>query len=177
MGDAIEGVKSLYTFAEKYLGPTPSNDLIVKAGFLGSQIYLDAKGTFGRFLDTGKYMVKAVKDAFVRDVINGDAKSRSQFISYVGTSFGIGLLGDKGLSKIGEAGAAAGKIGRIVPVEGIDAHHVGQKALMKDFVENYDLNTAPAINVPKVGHTIKGPNGIVSRSTKYFVSSSPLLLY
>jgi hypothetical protein len=33
-------------------------------------------------------------------------------------------------------------------------------------VKNYDLNTAPAINVPKVGHTISGPNGIVSRSTK-----------
>ncbi|WP_235989000.1 hypothetical protein [Aquibacillus kalidii] len=37
---------------------------------------------------------------------------------------------------------------------------------MKKLVDNYDLNTAPAINVPKVGHTIKGPNGIVSRSTK-----------
>ena len=37
---------------------------------------------------------------------------------------------------------------------------------MKKFVDGYDPNTAPAILVPKVGHTIKGPNGIVSRSTK-----------
>ncbi|WP_331254652.1 RHS repeat-associated core domain-containing protein [Sutcliffiella horikoshii] len=51
-------------------------------------------------------------------------------------------------------------------VKGLDAHHVGQKAAMKKLVKNYDLNTAPAINVPKVGHTIKGPNGIVSRSAK-----------
>ncbi|WP_284140769.1 MULTISPECIES: hypothetical protein [unclassified Virgibacillus] len=51
-------------------------------------------------------------------------------------------------------------------VEGLDAHHAGQKAATKKLVDNYDLNTAPAINVPKVGHTIKGPNGIVSRSTK-----------
>ncbi|MCR8851118.1 hypothetical protein NQ095_22120 [Rossellomorea sp. SC111] len=51
-------------------------------------------------------------------------------------------------------------------VEGLDAHHAGQKALMKKLVNNYNPNTAPAINVPKVGHTIKGPNGIVSRSTK-----------
>ncbi|WP_180850001.1 ribonuclease YeeF family protein [Bacillus sp. UMB0893] len=51
-------------------------------------------------------------------------------------------------------------------VEGLDAHHAGQKSAMKKLVDNYDLNTAPAINVPKVGHTIKGPNGIVSRSTK-----------
>ncbi|QGM32592.1 hypothetical protein GI482_09380 [Bacillus sp. N3536] len=51
-------------------------------------------------------------------------------------------------------------------VEGLDAHHAGQKAAMKKLVDNYDLNTGPAINVPKVGHTIKEPNGIVSRSTK-----------
>ncbi|MFI2857643.1 RHS repeat domain-containing protein [Paenibacillus sp. JSM ZJ436] len=51
-------------------------------------------------------------------------------------------------------------------VEGLDAHHAGQKAAMKKLVDNYDFNTAPAINVPKVGHTIKGPNGIVFRSTK-----------
>ena len=46
---------------------------------------------------------------------------------------------------------------------------------MKDFVENYDLNTAPAINVPKVGHTIKGPNGVVSRSNKGIENPRQLL--
>ncbi|MGN2754903.1 hypothetical protein [Aliivibrio fischeri] len=33
-----------------------------------------------------------------------------------------------------------------------DAHHVGQKALMNKFIPDYDLNKAPAILVPKVGH-------------------------
>jgi hypothetical protein len=51
-------------------------------------------------------------------------------------------------------------------VPGLDAHHVGQKALMKDLIPGYDPATAPAILVPKVGHTIKGPKGIVSRSTE-----------
>ncbi len=37
---------------------------------------------------------------------------------------------------------------------------------MRKAVDGYDPATAPAILVPKVGHTIKGPNGIVSRSTK-----------
>ena len=46
---------------------------------------------------------------------------------------------------------------------------------MKDFVENSDLNTAPAINVPKVGHTIKGPNGVVSRSIKGIENPRQLL--
>ncbi|MBL8871283.1 MAG: RHS repeat-associated core domain-containing protein [Planctomycetaceae bacterium] len=51
-------------------------------------------------------------------------------------------------------------------VPGLDAHHAGQSAAMKKVVAGYDHNTAPTILVPKVGHTIKGPNGIVSRSTK-----------
>lgn len=50
-------------------------------------------------------------------------------------------------------------------VAGMDAHHVGQQALMKQLVPGYDAATAPSILVPKVGHTIRGPTGIVSRST------------
>jgi hypothetical protein len=50
-------------------------------------------------------------------------------------------------------------------VPGLDAHHVGQKALMGRMIPDYDPLTAPAILVPKVGHTIRGPRGIVSRST------------
>ncbi|MBC8724626.1 hypothetical protein F6X37_24460 [Paraburkholderia sp. 31.1] len=49
-------------------------------------------------------------------------------------------------------------------VPGFDAHHVGQKALMQELIPGYDPLTAPAILVPKVGHTIRGPSGIVSRS-------------
>lgn len=59
--------------------------------------------------------------------------------------------------------------------EGLDAYHVGQKALMKDLVDNYDPMTAPAINVPREGHTTLGPNGIVSRSTKGITSARQLL--
>ncbi|WP_245829033.1 hypothetical protein [Salipaludibacillus agaradhaerens] len=45
--------------------------------------------------------------------------------------------------------------------------NAGQKAAMKKLGDNYNLNTAPAIDVPKkVGYTIKGPYGIISRSTK-----------
>lgn len=57
----------------------------------------------------------------------------------------------------------------------LDAHHVGQKAVMKKFVEGYDPKTAPCINVPKIGHTILGPRGIVSRSTKGIKSARQLL--
>lgn len=51
-------------------------------------------------------------------------------------------------------------------VPGLDAHHVGQKAVMRKFIPNYDPKTAPTILVPRTGHTIRGPNGIVSRSSE-----------
>lgn len=48
---------------------------------------------------------------------------------------------------------------------GLDSHHVGQKNIMKDLVEGYDPMTAPAILVPRSGHTVsKEGVGIVSRS-------------
>ncbi|MCG9707126.1 hypothetical protein [Photobacterium damselae] len=60
-------------------------------------------------------------------------------------------------------------------VPGLDAHHAGQKAAMRKLVDGYDPKTGPSILVPKVGHTIKGPNGIVSRSTKGIDSARDLL--
>lgn len=38
-----------------------------------------------------------------------------------------------------------------------DAHHLGQKALMKKHVKNYDEKTGPSILVPKEGHSKKNP--------------------
>jgi RHS repeat-associated protein len=60
-------------------------------------------------------------------------------------------------------------------VPGLDAHHVGQKAVMRKFIPDYDPKTAPAILVPKTGHTIRGPNGIVSRSSKGIESARQLV--
>jgi hypothetical protein len=50
-------------------------------------------------------------------------------------------------------------------VPGLDAHHAGQAAAMRKLVAGWDHSTAPTILVPKVGHTIRGPNGILSRRT------------
>ena len=56
-------------------------------------------------------------------------------------------------------------------VPGLDAHHVGQKAVMRDLVPGYDPATAPSILVPKAGHTRVGPTGRVSTSTDGFTSA------
>ncbi len=61
-------------------------------------------------------------------------------------------------------------------VLGMDAHHVGQKAVMKKFVDDYDPNTAPAILVPQVGHTIRKDGvGVVSRSTSGFQNARQVI--
>ena len=76
-----------------------------------------------------------------------------------------------GTAKIAKSASNIWKVGSYKKLKGLeaglDAHHVGQKALMKKLVPGYDPNTAPSILVPKVGHTIKkGDLGVVSRSTK-----------
>ena len=84
------------------------------------------------------------------------------------------------LINVSESGIPSGKyqVGAyqdIKGVEGLDAHHIGRKAVMKKLVKNYDSKTALAINIPKVGHTIAGPNGIVSRNTKGIDNARQLL--
>jgi hypothetical protein len=56
---------------------------------------------------------------------------------------------------------------------GLDAHHVGQKALMNRFVPGYNASKAPSILVPKLGHTIG--SGVVSRGTAGFTSARQVL--
>lgn len=52
---------------------------------------------------------------------------------------------------------------------GLEAHHVGQQALMKKFISDYNFMTAPAILVSKFGHTLG--SGVVSRSTRGFINA------
>lgn len=78
-----------------------------------------------------------------------------------------------------KAGSQMFKVGAYNTLKGMEvglsAHHVGQKAIMKKFIADYDLATAPSILVPEVGHTIKGVNGIVSRSATGITNARQLL--
>ncbi|WP_242143726.1 MULTISPECIES: WXG100 family type VII secretion target [unclassified Bacillus cereus group] len=51
-------------------------------------------------IDTLSTMYNALSDSFINDVINGDAESRAKWGSYALTQVGLGLIGDKGLSKV-----------------------------------------------------------------------------
>ncbi|WP_295121513.1 hypothetical protein [uncultured Chitinophaga sp.] len=94
---------------------------------------------------------------------------------------GLGL-GGKAAVEVAEETVSSSRVwevgayNKLAGVEsGLDAHHVGQKALMKNFIPSYDMKTAPAILVPEVGHTTKGAFGIVSRSTKGFTNARQVL--
>jgi len=96
----------------------------------------------------------------------------SALMPFVGkTKFGaIYKAGDKvddvaGVTKSGKYDV--GIYNEIKGATGLDAHHVGQKSLMSEFVPDYNLNTAPAILVPREGHTVRSlSRGIVSRSSE-----------
>lgn len=61
-------------------------------------------------------------------------------------------------------------------VPGMDAHHVGQRALFKRLIPGYDENTAPSILVPKPGHTQKTLGGLrVSTNMNGFTNARQVL--
>lgn len=76
---------------------------------------------------------------------------------------------------VGKSGAeyAVGAYKDVKGFKGMDAHHVGQKAVMDKFIANYDPKTAPAISVPRYGHTVG--KGVVSRKSKGFINARQLL--
>ena len=79
------------------------------------------------------------------------------------------------VGKSGDTKYIVGAYKDVKGVEGMDAHHVGQKAVMEKMVSNYDSQTAPAISVPRIGHRFLGAEGIVSRSTKGISNPRQLL--
>ena len=110
--DAIDGFKELNALAEKAFGPNLAvyrdeedlPELLSKSletiNFY-KNIFDDPKGNVQKVLDVPKYMWQGFKEAWDRDFVNGDAESRTAFITYGLTSLGIGAIGDKGLGKIG----------------------------------------------------------------------------
>ncbi|HDR4571754.1 T7SS effector LXG polymorphic toxin [Bacillus cytotoxicus] len=58
-------------------------------------------------IDTLSTMYNALSDSFIDDVINGDAESRAKWGSYALTQVGLGLIGDKGLSKASKVATTA----------------------------------------------------------------------
>ncbi len=134
--------------------------------------------------EAGKIAVEMAADTYgdafelvTGTTITGDPGNRGMAAAAIVVPFassttlkGVGNLVEKAaVAKLGKFEVGAYDDLRKSAETGLDAHHSGQKAVMKDLVENYDPKTAPSILVPKEGHTIKHPErGIVSRKTTGF---------
>jgi hypothetical protein len=105
---------------------------------------LDAVGTLG-VMSGAKTALTNVLEA--RLAASGVAGPGGRIAAYPPGSFTVGAYDD---------------IRGTVP--GLDAHHVGQKAVMQKLVLDYNPGTAPAILVPRLGHTVGGGKGVVSRA-------------
>ncbi|MCM3393126.1 ribonuclease YeeF family protein [Cytobacillus oceanisediminis] len=115
VGDTWEGIKTTYELGRTIMGPfSPlflGNELLFNRDRLLEnqreyhEFYLsllnDPLGKVRRVLDMPKYIWSAVSTAWERDVVNGDAKSRTAFFTYGLTSLGMGIIGEKGIGKAG----------------------------------------------------------------------------
>ncbi|MDD9309861.1 HNH/ENDO VII family nuclease [Cytobacillus firmus] len=115
VGDTWDGLKSTYELGRTIMGPfSPlflgsellfNRDQLLENQRKHQEFYLgiinDPIGKVRKALDMPKYIWSAVTSAWERDVVNGDAKSRTAFFTYGLTSLGIGILGDKGIGKAG----------------------------------------------------------------------------
>ena len=141
----------------------------VQLGLDGTSLGMDASGALSLFSwvpDLANAGISAIRGDWT-----GASLSMAAMVPYLGAAANltrIGRYGDEAFdAATGYKQYDVGPYNEIKgAVPGLDAHHVGQKAAMKNFAEGYNPKTAPSILVPKVGHTIRGPRGIVSRSTK-----------
>jgi hypothetical protein len=94
---------------------------------------------------------------------------------------GISVAGIVGLDALKAARFAKYQVGAYNVLKrgaesGLDAHHVGQKALMAKFIPGYNFQTAPSILLPKAGHTISADGaGVLSRSMTGFDSARQVI--
>jgi len=103
-------------------------------------------------------------DEAVTAMLDPDATAEEKVVAFAEAT--LATAGGKSGGKVKANGGSrvfeVGSYNELKGVEaGLDAHHVGQKALMSEFIPGYDQKTAPSILVPKSGHT-QGA-GVVSR--------------
>lgn len=123
VGDTWDGLKTTYELGRTIMGPfSPlflGNELLFNRDQLlenqreHQEFYFsllnDPVGKVRQVLAMPKYIWSAISTAWERDVVNGDAKSRTAFFTYGLTSLGIGIFGDKGIGKAGTVAKAGAK--------------------------------------------------------------------
>ncbi|MCP1124629.1 LXG domain-containing protein [Bacillus sp. 3103sda1] len=88
-------------------------------------------------------MWNVLSDSFINDVINGDLESGTRWFSYTLTQIGIGVLGDKGLSKVSKVATSANL------AKGMSK--VTNSATYRNTLNNFKLNTGNRFAYADVG--------------------------
>ena len=145
------------------------------------KIFNDPVGTLEKgyysTINMPKYIWNAVKTAWDRDFVHGNAESRTAFITYGLTSIGISILGDKGISKIGniaKLGNMAAKSAEYIP----KIHNSPEVALAGvsdvskpvpyNVLDDHELLTQINTEVDEVFRSSKGVN-----NTDRLISGNP----
>ncbi|CAF1763284.1 Putative ribonuclease YeeF [Bacillus subtilis] len=68
-------------------------------------------------IDTYKIIAKDIEDTFQRDMINGDSYSRAKWVSYVGSTVVLAIVGPKGIDKVSKVAKAGSKVAAIKTLE------------------------------------------------------------
>lgn len=68
-------------------------------------------------IDTCKIIAKDIEDTFQRDMINGDSYSRAKWVSYVGSTVVLAIVGPKGIDKVSKVAKAGSKVAAIKALE------------------------------------------------------------
>ncbi|CUB37953.1 ribonuclease YeeF family protein [Bacillus amyloliquefaciens] len=68
-------------------------------------------------IDTYKIIAKDIEDTFQRDMINGDSYSRAKWVSYVGSTVVLAIVGPKGIDKVSKVAKADSKVAAIKTLE------------------------------------------------------------
>ncbi|GAA5483943.1 RHS repeat-associated core domain-containing protein [Haloferula sargassicola] len=160
MGLGIESVLDSVQTVLSFLGMTPVFGAVFDVVNAGISIGR------GNYVDAAMNLASAIPG--IGDFAMGAKLIGGGAASYASLSL-IGARWVDNAATLGKYEVGAYNVLRKGAATGLDAHHVGQKAVMSKLIPGYNAYTAPSILVPSLGHTVG--SGVVSRTTTGFTSA------
>ncbi len=115
------------------------------------ETWLNMRDAIVNYEETIPAALNALSDSFVNNLWNGDMESREHYVAYGVATLGLGLLGDKGLSK-------AGQVGKVAAITGISK---GKSLVINSpvyrnalhILNNYEFKAGKHLSYAGVGST------------------------
>ncbi|GAB6426784.1 hypothetical protein bcgnr5390_43700 [Bacillus luti] len=115
------------------------------------ETWLNMRDAIVNYDETIPAALNALSDSFVNNLWNGDMESREHYVAYGVATLGLGLLGDKGLSK-------AGQVGKVAAITGISK---GKSLVINSpvyrnalhILNNYEVKAGNHLSYAGVGST------------------------